>query len=147
MDSRAQPRRTLNSKVRNTVVKHLPDMMYGFGDVKTPREDSVNLMEKLVSEYIEGVTTMAMNKAVATGATRAGLQHFMYVLKNSDKKKEERVLQLLAIFEEIKREKRSKTTASAKRKTTGTKRKTAKAGASRRATKKPRQRKRSIAAV
>lgn len=35
-----------------------------------------------------------------------GLPHFMYVLRNSDKKKEERVLQLLAIQEEIKKEKK-----------------------------------------
>jgi len=74
--------------------------MYGFGDSWPPHPDSVALLEQLVVDYIEDLTTKAQNVAELTGSLDRDC--FMYLIRK-DRRKFNRVHQLITTNEYIKR--------------------------------------------
>ena len=77
----------------------IEEMMYGFGDVWPPNPASVNLMEKLVTSYIEDLTERAIVVSELTG--KLDKECFMYVVRK-DRKKFNRIHQLITTNEELK---------------------------------------------
>ena len=75
--------------------------MYGFGDEWPPKSDSVQLMKELVVDYIEGLTQQAILVSETTG--KLDKECFVY-LTRKDRKKFNRIHQLLVTNEEIKSE-------------------------------------------
>lgn len=80
--------------------KELRTMMYGFGDKEEPLEESVDLLEEMVVDYIIEMT----EKAAQVGAERGKLltEDFLFLIRK-DSKKYARVMELLQMNEELKR--------------------------------------------
>jgi transcription initiation factor TFIID subunit 13 len=76
-------------------------MMYGFGDCWPPNSDSVELMEKLVANYVKGLCTRAVEVSELSGI-KLDKECFMYVVKK-DRKKFTRTVSLLQSNEELKK--------------------------------------------
>lgn len=75
-------------------------MMYGFGDDKNPYTESVELLEELVLKYITETTQKAMQRGKIT------LADMMYVIRK-DKRKRNRVEELLLMNEELKKSRKA----------------------------------------
>ena len=73
--------------------------MFGFGDRWPPQEESVQLVESLVTQYIENLT----RRASKIGELRGNLDKecFLYLV-STDRRKFQRVCTLLDTNEEIK---------------------------------------------
>lgn len=80
--------------------KELRCMMYGFGDDKNPYTESVELLEELVLKYITETTQKAMQRGKIT------LADMMYVIRK-DKRKRNRVEELLLMNEELKKSRKA----------------------------------------
>lgn len=78
-------------------------MMYGFGDDKNPYTESVELLEELVLKYITDTTRKAMNTK-RTG--RLTVDDIMYLIRK-DKRKCDRVKELLLMNEELKKSRKA----------------------------------------
>lgn len=78
-------------------------MMYGFGDVSPELQDpqTVEIVDELLCEYVRYVASEA--SSVADGK-RIGLDDLMFVLRK-DKKKYDRIRELVATSKEIEKEK------------------------------------------
>uniref|UniRef100_A0A6G1SLH0 Transcription initiation factor TFIID subunit 13 n=1 Tax=Aceria tosichella TaxID=561515 RepID=A0A6G1SLH0_9ACAR len=83
--------------------KELRCMMYGFGDDKNPYTESVELLEELVLKYITDTTRKAMN-IKRTG--RLTVDDIMYLIRK-DKRKCDRVKELLLMNEELKKSRKA----------------------------------------
>ena len=88
--------------------KDLPQMLYGFGDVRTPLPQTVQLMEDLVVDYVTQVLRKASGAAEArqratrgSSTSRVKEADLLFVLRK-DRKRLHRVLELLEVFEEQK---------------------------------------------
>jgi len=88
--------------------KDLPQMLYGFGDVRTPLPQTVHLMEDLVVDYVTQVLRKASAAAEArqratrgSSTSRIKEADLLFVLRK-DRKRLHRVLELLEVFEEQK---------------------------------------------
>lgn len=77
--------------------------MYGFGDVPRPLTESVDLMNDIVHEYVQTMTTKAMKIAAKRGKLQ--IEDFFFVIRK-DKKKYARAEELLRMAEEVKRAKK-----------------------------------------
>uniref|UniRef100_A0A6B2LV85 Transcription initiation factor TFIID subunit 13 n=1 Tax=Arcella intermedia TaxID=1963864 RepID=A0A6B2LV85_9EUKA len=75
-------------------------MMYGFGDVKNPEDETVNLMQELVFEYIREMTFKASEVASKRGKIQP--EDLVFVIRK-DRKKYARAIELLSMNEELKR--------------------------------------------
>eukprot|EP01124_Arcella_intermedia_P001404 TRINITY_DN10763_c0_g2_i1.p1 TRINITY_DN10763_c0_g2~~TRINITY_DN10763_c0_g2_i1.p1 ORF type:complete len:136 (-),score=29.14 TRINITY_DN10763_c0_g2_i1:99-467(-) len=89
-----------NSSKPVSFVKDLPTMMYGFGDVKNPEDETVNLMQELVFEYIREMTFKASEVASKRGKIQP--EDLVFVIRK-DRKKYARAIELLSMNEELKR--------------------------------------------
>lgn len=78
-------------------------MMYGFGDDKNPYTESVELLEELVLKYIIDTTRKAIN-IKRTG--RLTVEDIMYLIRK-DKRKCDRVKELLLMNEELKKSRKA----------------------------------------
>jgi transcription initiation factor TFIID subunit 13 len=76
-------------------------MMYGFGDDPNPRQESVDLIEDLVMEYIVQLCQEALNTANVSGS-KVKIEDFLFVLRK-DEKKLRRAEELLYRFDELQR--------------------------------------------
>lgn len=88
--------------------KDLPQMLYGFGDVRTPLPQTVQVMEDLVVDYVTQIlrkaSAAAEERARSTrsgGTSRIKERDLLFVLRK-DRKRLHRVLELLEVFEEQK---------------------------------------------
>jgi len=88
--------------------KDLPPMMYGYGDARTPLPQTVQMMEELVVDYITEVLRQAAAAAEQRGratrgstSTRVKERDLLFVLRK-DRKRLDRVLSLLEVYEEQK---------------------------------------------
>jgi len=87
------------AKKKRVFTRELKHMMYGFGDVKHPLPESVELMEDLVNEYVTEMT----RKATEISSKRGKLQtEDLVFLIRKDRKKYTRVKELLVMHEELK---------------------------------------------
>jgi transcription initiation factor TFIID subunit 13 len=75
-------------------------MMYGFGDVRDPNPESVNLMEDLMVDFVTNIAHQAMGCAERRGG-RFSNEDLLYVIRN-DEKKLRRVEELMDLNEQIK---------------------------------------------
>ncbi|EFA74643.1 transcription initiation factor TFIID subunit [Heterostelium album PN500] len=92
------------SKRRRTFTKDLKHMMYGFGDVRDPLPDTVDLLEEIVFEYIQEMTLKAAQ--VSTKRGRFQTEDLVFLVRK-DAKKYHRVIELLKMNEELKKAKRA----------------------------------------
>lgn len=84
---------------RTTFNKEIRQMMYGFGDVSSPRQDSAELIEQYTIDYIKTLLTNTMNMACIKGKTKT--EDVLWMLRH-DRLKFNRVKDLLLINEELK---------------------------------------------
>ncbi|KZT09440.1 TFIID-18kDa-domain-containing protein [Laetiporus sulphureus 93-53] len=82
--------------------KELRNLMYGFGDDRNPANDTVNVMEEILVEYIVDVCQTA--SASGKGKTRLSIEELRRALSRpADAKKLARMEELLFMQEDIKR--------------------------------------------
>lgn len=79
----------------------LEEMMYGFGDSWPPNQESVELMEKLVVNYIRNLCSRALEVSDLAGI-KLDKESFMYVVRK-DRRKFNRAYALLKANEELKK--------------------------------------------
>ncbi|PRP83344.1 transcription initiation factor TFIID subunit [Planoprotostelium fungivorum] len=81
---------------RKRKVRHI---MFGFGDVKNPLPESVELVDEIVSEYIISMATELKKDKIQT-------EDILFHIRK-DRKKFNRVKELLTMHEELKRAKKA----------------------------------------
>lgn len=80
-------------------LKEIRLMMYGFGDVSAPREDTIEVLHNYLVDYLNVLMCKAHSMAKIKGKTKT--EDLMYFLKR-DRKKYSRVKNLLITNEELK---------------------------------------------
>lgn len=79
--------------------RELRSMLYGFGDEKQPNDDTLEVLEQIVTDYIKEVC----RKALEVGKpNRINLEDIHYLIRR-DPKKFCRVKELLSLSEELKK--------------------------------------------
>lgn len=79
---------------------HIEEMMYGFGDKWPPNTDSVELVERIVANYVRNLCHRAKDIADVTGTLDK--ECFLYAVRK-DRRKFTRIYTLLKVHEEIKK--------------------------------------------
>jgi transcription initiation factor TFIID subunit 13 len=85
---------------RGMFARDLRYMMYGFGDVRDPNNETVALVEDLMVDFITNVAHQAMECAERRGG-RFSNEDLLYVIRN-DEKKLRRVEELMEMNEYLK---------------------------------------------
>jgi transcription initiation factor TFIID subunit 13 len=81
--------------------KELKSLMYGFGDDRNPANDTVNVMEEILVEYITDICSVA---GAPTRKSRLAIEDLRRALSRpADAKKLARMEELLFMQEDIKR--------------------------------------------
>ncbi|GAM21007.1 hypothetical protein SAMD00019534_041820 [Acytostelium subglobosum LB1] len=93
-----------SNKRKRIFAREIKQMMYGFGDVREPLPDSVDLMEDIVTEYIQEMTSKAGQVSSRRG--RFQTEDLVFLVRK-DAKKYHRVIELLRMNEELKKAKRA----------------------------------------
>uniref|UniRef100_A0AC35U173 Transcription initiation factor TFIID subunit 13 n=1 Tax=Rhabditophanes sp. KR3021 TaxID=114890 RepID=A0AC35U173_9BILA len=78
--------------------KELTNMLYGFGDAKIPFDETIDLLEVMVNDYIRDISLAAMN----TGKQGKITLEDIHYLIGRDAKKYGRVKELLHAHQDIK---------------------------------------------
>ncbi|EPR78220.1 Transcription initiation factor TFIID subunit [Spraguea lophii 42_110] len=81
------------------LLKEIRLMMYGYGDVSTPRTDTAEVLQDYLLTYLQNVLIKTQNMAKIKGKTKT--DDLLYVIKR-DRRKYLRVKELLATNEELK---------------------------------------------
>uniref|UniRef100_A0A915ENR8 Transcription initiation factor TFIID subunit 13 n=1 Tax=Ditylenchus dipsaci TaxID=166011 RepID=A0A915ENR8_9BILA len=79
--------------------RELRAMLYGFGDNKSPADNTMDVLEQIVVDYIRQVC----QKALAVGKPNKLLLEDIHYLIRRDQKKFSRVKELLSMSEELKK--------------------------------------------
>ncbi|KAI6240494.1 Transcription initiation factor IID, subunit [Aphelenchoides fujianensis] len=79
--------------------RELAAMLFGFGDAKEPRADTLEQLETVVLAYVQQLCQRALHVGKAG---RLGLEDVYYFIRR-DPKKYARVRELLSLSEELKR--------------------------------------------
>ena len=90
----------MRGRNRGTLGKEIKIMLYAFGDVQTPRQDTADLLEEMVTHYIADMTLKANSVSKRQGKLRT--EDLMFVMRK-DKKKYSRMQELLYMNEELKK--------------------------------------------
>ena len=61
-------------------------MMYGFGEERDPNEETLELMELYVIEFISNVTKRSLQRSQRSGYNSIQLRDLLKVLQDDDKK-------------------------------------------------------------
>ncbi|KAI0273755.1 transcription initiation factor IID, 18kD subunit-domain-containing protein [Gloeopeniophorella convolvens] len=89
------------SNFKGLFTKDLRNLMFGFGDDRNPSNDTVNVMEEILVEYIADICQTAL---APTKKSRLAIEDFRRVLSRpADAKKLARMEELLFMQEDIKR--------------------------------------------
>ncbi|TFK76412.1 transcription initiation factor IID, 18 kDa subunit, partial [Pluteus cervinus] len=89
------------SNLRGVFSKDLKSLMYGFGDDRNPANDTVNVMEEILIEYISDVCQSA---GTSSRKSRLSIEDLRRSLSRpADAKKLARMEELLFMQEDIKR--------------------------------------------
>ncbi|KAJ7343445.1 transcription initiation factor IID, 18kD subunit-domain-containing protein [Mycena albidolilacea] len=89
------------SSLRGSFTKELKNLMYGFGDDRNPANDTVNVMEEILIEYI---TDVCQTAGAQTKRVRLSIEDLRRALSRPpDAKKLARMEELLFMQEDIKR--------------------------------------------
>lgn len=84
---------------RTNFLKEVRCLMYGYGDVSTPRHDTAEILHNYVMDYLNILLINTHNMAKIKGKTKT--EDLLYCLKR-DRRKYSRVRQLLITNEELK---------------------------------------------
>ncbi len=79
--------------------------MFGFGDVESPDNETSELLEQYVIEYVQNVALLAYKRSKRRGFNEIKLKDLLYIIKK-DKKKFYRVPSLLSFYEILKKTKK-----------------------------------------
>lgn len=79
---------------------NIEEMMYGFGDKWEPNSDSVELVERIVANYVRNLCQRAKDVADVTGTLDK--ECFVYAVRK-DRQKFTRIYTLLKAYDEIKK--------------------------------------------
>jgi hypothetical protein len=79
--------------------------MFGFGDVESPDNETTELLEQYVIEYIQNIALLAYKRSKRRGFNEIKLKDLLYTIKK-DKKKFYRVPSLLSFYEILKKTKK-----------------------------------------
>lgn len=79
--------------------------MFGFGDVENPENETTELLEQYVIEYVQNVALLAYKRSKRRGFNEIKLKDLLYIIKK-DKKKFYRVPSLLSFYEILKKTKK-----------------------------------------
>mmetsp|Transcript_24113 Transcript_24113/g.33184 ORF Transcript_24113/g.33184 Transcript_24113/m.33184 type:complete len:141 (-) Transcript_24113:131-553(-) len=83
---------------RGTFTRDLKSMMYGFGDVAHPLQETVDVVEELVVDYMSDM----IHKAMEGGPCRGKITHQDFVfLVRKDRRKYERCQEILQMQQDI----------------------------------------------
>ncbi|EAL60968.1 transcription initiation factor TFIID subunit [Dictyostelium discoideum AX4] len=94
----------MSTKRKRMFSKELKHMMYGFGDVREPLHESIDLLEELVFEFIQEMTLKAAQVSNKRGKFQT---EDLVFLVRKDPKKYYRVIELLRMNEELKKAKKA----------------------------------------
>ncbi|KAG5638368.1 hypothetical protein H0H81_000379 [Sphagnurus paluster] len=87
--------------MKGLFTKELKSLMYGFGDERNPANDTVNVMEEILVEYI---TDVCQTAGSSSRKTRLSIEDLRRALSRpADAKKLARMEELLFMQEDIKR--------------------------------------------
>jgi transcription initiation factor TFIID subunit 13 len=84
---------------KTNFIKEIRLMMYGYGDVSSPRHDTAEILHSYVLDYLNILLTNTHSMAKIKGKTKT--EDLLYCLKR-DRRKYSRVRQLLITNEELK---------------------------------------------
>ena len=100
-------RQSQGDQVNNnpSLISELKTLMTGFGDNEHVDNESVQLLEEYVIEYIQNVSILAYKRSKRKGFNEIQLKDLLYVIRN-DKKKYYRIPILLSFYETIKKTKK-----------------------------------------
>jgi transcription initiation factor TFIID subunit 13 len=79
--------------------------MFGFGDIENPENETTELLEQYVIEYVQNVALLAYKRSKRRGFNEIKLKDLLYIIKK-DKKKFYRVPSLLSFYEILKKTKK-----------------------------------------
>ena len=83
----------------------LKGLMYGFGDKETPDNESAELLQEYVIEYIQNISLAAYRRNKRKGSNEISLRDLLYVLRK-DKKRYYRIPNLISFYEIAKKKKK-----------------------------------------
>lgn len=86
---------------QSSMYNDIEEMMFGFGDQWPPDEESVKLVESIVTNYIEDLTIRASQIATVRPNGKLDKECFMFVVRK-DRRKFSRIHNLLTANEELK---------------------------------------------
>ncbi|KAF7682886.1 Transcription initiation factor TFIID subunit 13 [Astathelohania contejeani] len=84
--------------------KEIRLMMYGYGDVDSPRQDTAETLENYLVDYIRQLLIKTQNMAMIKGKVKT--EDLLYCIKR-DRKKYQRIKDLLLTNEELKNARRA----------------------------------------
>ncbi len=90
----------MRGRSKGTLGKEIKIMLYAFGDVQNPRQDSADLLEEMVIQYIADLTSQAYSVCKKRGKLRT--EDLMFCVRK-DRKKLSRMQELLYMNEELKK--------------------------------------------
>ena len=79
--------------------------MYGFGDKESPDNESAELLQEYVIEYIQNISLAAYKRNKRKGSNEISLRDLLYVLRK-DKKRYYRIPNLISFYEIAKKAKK-----------------------------------------
>jgi transcription initiation factor TFIID subunit 13 len=88
-------------KARGPLSNDIADMLFGFGDSWPPNTQTVNLVEALVTEYIQDLGARALQVADLRPDGKLDKECFLYIVRK-DKSKFQRANRLLLSNQQIK---------------------------------------------
>jgi hypothetical protein len=88
-------------KARGPLSNDIADMLFGFGDSWPPNVESVNLIEKVATEYIQDLSARALQVADLRPSGKLDKECFLYLVRK-ERNKFLRINKLLAANKEIK---------------------------------------------
>lgn len=88
-------------KAHGPLSNDIADMLFGFGDSWPPNVESVNLIEKLATEYIQDLSARALQVAEIRPSGKLDKECFLYLVRK-EKQKFLRINKLLTANKEIK---------------------------------------------
>ena len=83
----------------------LKGLMYGFGDKENPDNETAELLQEYVIEYIQNISLAAYRRNKRKGSNEISLRDLLYVLRK-DKKRYYRIPSLINFYEIAKKTKK-----------------------------------------
>ncbi|KAK1349095.1 subunit 13 of transcription initiation factor IID [Hamiltosporidium tvaerminnensis] len=89
----------MHENKKTNFLKEIRLMMYGYGDVSNPRQDTAEVLQDYVLDYLRNILIKTQNMAKIKGKTKT--DDLLYILKR-DTRKYRRAKDLLKTNEELK---------------------------------------------